>query len=114
MPVILVIGGKDMRVFASSKPTRGFKSLSYDKQTNKQMKVIANKCNVGTLIMGEKKYLKTAEQSWRDGSEVKTLAVPGGWCIPLIPALGRQARGGDRQEDLCEFKANLVYRGSPR
>jgi hypothetical protein len=54
MPVILVIGGKDMRVFASSKPTRGFKSLSYDKQTNKQMKVIANKCNVGTLIMGEK------------------------------------------------------------
>ena len=31
------------------------------------------------------------------------------WHIPLIPALGRQ-----RQEDLCEFKTSLVYRGSSR
>ena len=31
------------------------------------------------------------------------------WCIPLIPALSRQ-----RQEDLCEFKANLVYTVSSR
>jgi hypothetical protein len=31
------------------------------------------------------------------------------WHRPLIPALGRQ-----RQEDLCEFKANLVYRASSR
>ena len=30
-------------------------------------------------------------------------------CTPLIPALGRQ-----RQADLCEFKANLVYRVSFR
>ena len=27
------------------------------------------------------------------------------WCTPLIPALRRQ-----RQVDLCEFKANLVYK----
>ena len=27
------------------------------------------------------------------------------WCTPLIPALGRQ-----RQVDLCEFKASLVYK----
>ena len=26
------------------------------------------------------------------------------WCTPLIPALGRQ-----KQVDLCEFKARLVY-----
>ena len=29
--------------------------------------------------------------------------------VPLIPALGRQ-----RQVDLCEFKASLVYRESSR
>ena len=29
------------------------------------------------------------------------------WHTPLIPALGRQ-----RQADLCEFKASLVYRVS--
>ncbi|EGW06329.1 hypothetical protein I79_018985 [Cricetulus griseus] len=29
------------------------------------------------------------------------------WHMPLIPALGRQ-----RQADLCEFEANLVYRAS--
>jgi hypothetical protein len=29
--------------------------------------------------------------------------------MPLIPALGRQ-----RQEDLCEFEANLIYRASSR
>ena len=29
------------------------------------------------------------------------------WCMPLIPALGRQ-----RQVDLCEFKARPVYRVS--
>ena len=29
--------------------------------------------------------------------------------MPLIPALGRQ-----RQVDLCEFKANLVYKTSSR
>jgi hypothetical protein len=28
--------------------------------------------------------------------------------MPLIQVLGRQ-----RQADLCEFKASLVYRGSP-
>ena len=27
------------------------------------------------------------------------------WCTPLIPSLGRQ-----RQADLCEFKASLVYK----
>ena len=27
------------------------------------------------------------------------------WCTPLIPALGRQ-----RQADLCEFEASLVYK----
>ena len=31
------------------------------------------------------------------------------WCIPLISALTRQ-----RQADLCEFKASLVYRASSR
>jgi hypothetical protein len=31
------------------------------------------------------------------------------WSKPLIPAPGRQ-----RQVDLCEFKASLVYRVSPR
>jgi hypothetical protein len=31
------------------------------------------------------------------------------WCTPLIPVLGRQ-----RQLDLYEFKANLVYRASSR
>jgi len=30
-------------------------------------------------------------------------------CVALIPALGRQ-----RREDLCEFKASLVYRASSR
>ena len=30
------------------------------------------------------------------------------WHMPLIPALGRQ-----RQVDLCEFKASLVYTGQP-
>ena len=29
------------------------------------------------------------------------------WRMPLIPALGRQ-----RQADLCEFEANLVYRAT--
>ena len=29
--------------------------------------------------------------------------------MPLIPALGRQ-----RQEDLCEFEASLVYKASSR
>ena len=29
--------------------------------------------------------------------------------MSLIPALGRQ-----RQEELCEFKASLVYKGSSR
>jgi len=31
----------------------------------------------------------------------------GGWHTPLILALG------DRQADLCEFKASLVYKPSP-
>jgi hypothetical protein len=31
------------------------------------------------------------------------------WYIPLIPALQRQ-----RQVDLCDFKANLVYKVSSR
>jgi hypothetical protein len=31
------------------------------------------------------------------------------WHKPLIPALGRQ-----RQSDLCEFEASLVYRVSSR
>ena len=31
------------------------------------------------------------------------------WHMPLIPVLGRQ-----RQVDLCEFMANLVYRASSR
>ena len=31
------------------------------------------------------------------------------WCTPLIPSTGRQ-----RQEDLYEFKASLVYRASSR
>jgi hypothetical protein len=31
--------------------------------------------------------------------------------MPLIPALGRKRQ---RQADLCEFKANLVYRVSSR
>jgi hypothetical protein len=31
------------------------------------------------------------------------------WCTPLIPYLGRQ-----RQMDLSEFEANLVYRASSR
>jgi hypothetical protein len=31
------------------------------------------------------------------------------WCTPLVPALRRQ-----RQVDLCEFKVNLVYRGSSK
>jgi hypothetical protein len=32
-----------------------------------------------------------------------------GWYMPLIPALRRQ-----RQADLCEFKASLVYIASSR
>ena len=31
------------------------------------------------------------------------------WHTPLIPALGKQ-----RQVDLCEFEASLVYRASSR
>ena len=31
------------------------------------------------------------------------------WCVSLIPALGKQ-----RQVDLCEFEASLVYRASSR
>jgi hypothetical protein len=31
------------------------------------------------------------------------------WCTPLIPALGRQ-----RQVDLCEFEASLLYKVSYR
>ena len=31
------------------------------------------------------------------------------WCMPLIPALGRE-----KQVDLCEFEASLVYRTSSR
>jgi hypothetical protein len=31
------------------------------------------------------------------------------WCMPLIPALNRQ-----RQVDLFEFKARLIYRASFR
>ena len=31
------------------------------------------------------------------------------WCTPLNPALGKQ-----RQAELCEFKASLVYRASSR
>jgi hypothetical protein len=33
------------------------------------------------------------------------------WCMPLIPKLRRQRQ---RQADLCEFKANLVYEDNSR
>ena len=34
---------------------------------------------------------------------------PGGWGVPLIPAFGKQ-----RQMDLYEFEATLVYRANSR
>ena len=41
---------------------------------------------------------------------LKYVNAPGIWWLtPLIPALGRQ-----RQMDLCEFEASLVYRASSR
>ena len=40
----------------------------------------------------------------------KNACLTGWWrCMPLIPALGRQ-----RQVDLSEFEASLVYKGSSR
>ena len=44
-----------------------------------------------------------------DKNSIKKKASWVWWCMPLIPALGRQ-----RQEDLCEFKANLVHRMSSK
>ena len=35
----------------------------------------------------------------------KSKAAGQWWCMPIIPALGRQ-----RQADLCEFKNSLVYK----
>ena len=43
----------------------------------------------------------------REGLPKKQTAA--GWCTASIPALGRQ-----RQADLCEFEAILVYRASFR
>ena len=41
---------------------------------------------------------------------IKYIVWSGGrWCIPLVPALRRQ-----RQADLCEVEASLVYRASAR
>ena len=40
---------------------------------------------------------------------ILTLAGWQWWHTPLIPALGRQ-----RQVDICEFKASLVYRVNSR
>ena len=46
---------------------------------------------------------------WRDGPVVKSTGFARQWwCTPLIPALGSQ------QVDLCEFKADLVCKGSCR
>ena len=41
----------------------------------------------------------------REGSREKCGATGQWWRTPLIPTLGRQ-----RQVDLCEFKASLVYK----
>ena len=45
--------------------------------------------------------------------KAKSLQLSAGqwWCMPLIPALRRQKQ---RQMDLCEFEASLVYRVSSR
>ena len=44
---------------------------------------------------------KVGEEDTRKGGQISSQ----GWCTPLIPELGRQ-----RQVDLCEFKASLIYR----
>lgn len=46
-----------------------------------------------------------AKTSWWTDSREKKLPGCGGWHKSLIPALGSQ-----RQKDLCEFEASLVYR----
>jgi hypothetical protein len=40
----------------------------------------------------------------RIGSHLKIIILERKWHMPLIPAFGRQ-----RQLDLCEFQASLVY-----
>ena len=48
---------------------------------------------------------------WRSKNTLQKLVLFAGqrWCTPLIPALGRQ-----KQVDLCESEASLVYRVSSR
>ena len=50
----------------------------------------------------------TAQQGSRD-LWCKSMCESQAWCTPLSPALRRQ-----RQVDLCEFKASLVYIVSSR
>ena len=68
------------------------KSLS-QKQTNKQ----TNKTH------------KNPPKNKNNNNNKKTLQGWVWWHTPLVPAFGRQ-----RQVDLCEFKASLVYRVSSR
>ena len=53
--------------------------------------------------------IKSDEFNYRKKNKVKKILAGRWWHIPLIPALGSQ-----KQVDLCEFKASLIYRTSSR
>jgi hypothetical protein len=57
-----------------------------------------------THILAKHQCTLKTEMKRRRGAEEKAVTASGGGHNPLIPATGRQ-----RQADLCEFKASLVY-----
>ena len=52
-------------------------------------------------IRNEKGDITTTQRKFRESLDLTTKR----WHMPLIPALGRQ-----RQVDLCEIEASLVYK----
>ena len=74
---------------------------------------LLNKCSEVYICAYAHTHAHTREltKAWKGGPASHQDSELAGqwWCTPLIPALGKQ-----RQVDLCEFEASLVYRASSR
>ena len=60
---------------------------------------------IQNITMEEKRTWMGEDQPKQSMYENAIKVAEQWWCTPLIPALGRQ-----RQVDLCEFEASLVYK----